>query len=92
MTKDRYADADISRREVAAEIGIFRGQAKLKPPKPGEAKRKKLHWKTARKMEREVADPPRTPLPPRRRLAGVRPPNQEAEANSRGRLVAMPVL
>ncbi|MBR0741144.1 hypothetical protein JQ581_29855 [Bradyrhizobium liaoningense] len=78
------------------EIEIFRGQAKLKPPKPGEAKRKKLHWKTARKMEREAADlaakdaaaaKSPTKMPGRRQAA-----NQETEANSRGRLVAMPVL
>lgn len=65
----------------------------MKPPKPGEAKRKKLHWKSARKMEREAADlaakdaAAAAKTPGRRQAA-----NQEAEANSRGRLVAMPVL
>ncbi|GAB9186007.1 hypothetical protein [Bradyrhizobium diazoefficiens] len=37
------------------EVEIFRGQAKLKPPKPREAAPKKLHWKTAQKMAREAA-------------------------------------
>ncbi|MDA9539234.1 hypothetical protein ACM41_24345 [Bradyrhizobium sp. CCBAU 21362] len=47
------------------EVEIFRGQAKLKPPKPREAAPKKLHWKTVQKMAREAAAAKETTTPAR---------------------------
>ncbi|MGX1163750.1 hypothetical protein AB7M16_000016 [Bradyrhizobium sp. USDA 372] len=80
------------------EVEIFRGQVKLKPPKPGEAKPKKLHWKTARKMEREAAElaakeaAASAAKKPARKSGRKQVANRKAKTNGSGHMAASTLI